>query len=286
VTITCRRVLRHALTSLVAGLIAPLAFAAGESAVPVRVVVTPKLKLGPIIPIWNGFGYDEPNYTYLPNGQSLLASLAEMGPAPVYVRAHHMFSSGDGSPALKWGSTGMYREDAQGNPVYDFTIADRIVDTWVKLGLKPFMELGFMPEALSSKPEKYPRNPKPNDIVWFGSGFSAPPKDYQKWGDLCHAWAKHCVERHGRAEVATAHFDNSQDDQAQIRSEREIEFALNEHELAELQAIEDALKRIEAGVYGLCLTCGAPIPHERLQAAPQALRCVGCQTTFEAPYAN
>jgi len=90
----------------------------------------------------------------------------------------------------------------------------------------------------------------------------------------------------GRAEVATAHFDNSQDDQAQIRSEREIEFALNEHELAELQAIEDALKRIEAGVYGLCLTCGAPIPHERLHAAPQALRCVGCQTTFEAPYAN
>ena len=90
----------------------------------------------------------------------------------------------------------------------------------------------------------------------------------------------------GRAEVATTHFDNSQDDQAQIRSEREIEFALNEHELAELQAIEDALKRIHEGVYGLCLTCGAPIPHERLNAAPQALRCVGCQTTFEAPYAN
>jgi len=90
----------------------------------------------------------------------------------------------------------------------------------------------------------------------------------------------------GRAEVATAHFDNSQDDQAQILSERAIEFALNEHELVELQAIEDALKRIEEGVYGLCLTCGVPIPHERLHAAPQALRCVGCQTTFETPYAN
>ncbi len=88
----------------------------------------------------------------------------------------------------------------------------------------------------------------------------------------------------GRAEVATAHFDNSQDDQAQIRSERELEFALNEHELVELQAIEDALKRIEEGVYGLCLACGVPIPHERLHAAPQALRCVDCQTTFEAPH--
>jgi DnaK suppressor protein len=90
----------------------------------------------------------------------------------------------------------------------------------------------------------------------------------------------------GRAEVATAHFDNSQDDQAQIRSERELEFALNEHELVELQAIEGALKRIEEGVYGLCLACGVSISPERLHAAPQALRCVDCQTTFEAPYAN
>ena len=81
----------------------------------------------------------------------------------------------------------------------------------------------------------------------------------------------------GRAEVAHAHFDNSQDDQAQIRSERE---------LVELQAIEDALKRIQEGVYGLCLACGAPIPHERLHAAPQALRCVVCQTTFETASAH
>ena len=90
----------------------------------------------------------------------------------------------------------------------------------------------------------------------------------------------------GRAEVAHTHFDNSQDDQAQIRSERELEFALNEHELVELQAIEDALKRIQEGVYGLCLACGAPIPHERLRAAPQALRCVVCQTTFETGSAH
>lgn len=202
-TVRRRSLLQAVFVAGVAALMAPPVCAAGEKPIPVNVVVTPSLRLGPVAPIWNGFGYDEPNYTYLPNGQSLLASLAKMGPAPVYVRAHHLFSSGDGSPALKWGSTDIYREDAQGNPIYDFTIADRIVDTWVKLGLKPFMELGFMPEALSSRPEKYPRNPKPNDIVWFGGGFSAPPKDYQKWGDLCHAWAKHCVERHGRAEVAT-----------------------------------------------------------------------------------
>ena len=90
----------------------------------------------------------------------------------------------------------------------------------------------------------------------------------------------------GRAEVASAHFDNNQDDQTQIRSERELEFALNEHELVELQAIEDALKRIQQGIYGLCLSCGVPIPHERLHAAPQALRCVACQATFESSKAH
>ncbi len=205
-TISRRSLLKHALPLLIAGMLAPLTLRAADAAIPVRIVVTPSQTLGPVIPIWNWFGYDEINYTYLPNGQALLTSLSKMGPTAVHVRTHNMFTSGDGSPALKWGSTGIYREDAQGRPIYDFTIADRIVDTWVKLGIKPLMELGFMPEALSSKPDKYPRNPKPSDMIWFGGAFSYPPKDYQKWGDLCHAWAKHCVERYGRAEVATWHW--------------------------------------------------------------------------------
>ena len=170
---------------------------------PVQVTVTPAESRGPVQPIWNWFGYDEPNYTYLPHGSNLLASLSRMGGPPVHIRAHHLFTSGDGSPALKWGSTGIYREDAEGRPIYDFTIADRIVDTWVGLGLKPLMQLGFMPEALSTKPEGYPKHPKPTDIFSAGGAFSYPPKDYKKWGDLCYAWTRHCVERHGRAEVAS-----------------------------------------------------------------------------------
>ena len=134
-TLHRRSLLQAIFLAGVAALMAQHAYAAGEKSIPVNVVVTPSLKLGPVVPIWNGFGYDELNYTYLPNGQALLASLAKMGPAPVYVRAHHLFSSGDGSPALKWGSTGIYREDAQGNPTYDFTIADRIVDQVVAEGV-------------------------------------------------------------------------------------------------------------------------------------------------------
>lgn len=189
---------------LVAALLAPLTVTlAAETPIPVRVTVTPSQSLGPVKPIWNWFGYDEPNYTYMPHGQALLTSLSKMSGTPVFVRAHHLFTSGDGSPALKWGSTGIYREDAEGSPIYDFTIADRIVDTWVRLGLKPLMQLGFMPEALSTKPDDYPQNPKPGDTIWPGKGFSYPPKDYKKWGDLCYAWTSHCVERHGRAEAAS-----------------------------------------------------------------------------------
>src|SRR5512141_1474098 len=51
---------------------------------------------GPLAPIWSYFGYDEPNYSYSPNGRKLLAELAALGPAPVYVRVHNLLTSGDG----------------------------------------------------------------------------------------------------------------------------------------------------------------------------------------------
>ncbi len=89
----------------------------------------------------------------------------------------------------------------------------------------------------------------------------------------------------GRAEQARDHYDNRQDDGAHISTERETEFALNEHELAELQAIEDAIKRIQEGVYGLCMECGVSMAPARLHAAPQALRCVACQSIFEKTHA-
>ena len=88
-----------------------------------------------------------------------------------------------------------------------------------------------------------------------------------------------------RAEVAFAHFDHTMDDEAQLNSERDIEFAINENETAQLQSIEDALKRITQGVYGLCVECGAMQSRERLLAAPQAMRCMACQTKFESAHA-
>ena len=80
---------------------------------------------GPMTPMWAFFGYDEPNYTYMKDGQALLTELAALSPAPVYVRAHNLLTTGDGTPALKWGSTNAYTEDASGRPIYDWTIVDR-----------------------------------------------------------------------------------------------------------------------------------------------------------------
>ena len=71
----------------------------------------------PLRRIWRYVGYDEPNYTYTPNGRALLTKLAEMSDGPYFVRCHFLLCSGDGTPSLKWGSTNGYREDAQGNPV-------------------------------------------------------------------------------------------------------------------------------------------------------------------------
>lgn len=159
-------------------------------------------KLGPLTPIWSYFGYDEPNYTYMKDGKKLLSELSALSPVPVYVRAHSLLVTGDGKAALKWGSTNAYTEDASGKPIYDWTILDRIFDTYVERKMKPLVEVGFMPEALSSKSQPYTHNWKPGDKYSdVFTGWAHPPKDYAKWSELVYQWTKHCVQKYGRAEV-------------------------------------------------------------------------------------
>ena len=150
-------------------------------------------------PVWNWFGYDEPNYTYLPNGKKLLRDLAALHDGPVYARAHNLLTSGDGAPSLKWGSTGVYREDATGASAYSWAIMDRIFDAYVEAGVTPFVQAGFMPEALTTGPAPY-RHGFPDSGIT--TGWAWPPKDYGRWSDLIEAWARHLVERYGAARVA------------------------------------------------------------------------------------
>jgi xylan 1,4-beta-xylosidase len=173
---------------------------------PVRIDIDATKATGELTPIWRFFGYDEANYTYMKDGRKLLSELDQLGGPQVFIRCHHLLTSGDGAPALKWSSTNAYTEDAQGQPVYDWTITDRIFDTYLQRGLKPYAQIGFMPEAMSIHPQDYPHDPPPNERV-KGNGFSYPPKDYAKWGDLACAWTKHCVEKYGRAEVESWYWE-------------------------------------------------------------------------------
>ena len=84
-----------------------------------------------------------------------------------------------------------------------------------------------------------------------------------------------------RADMAADHFDNSFQSRAQIQTERQTEFAMNEHETAELGDIQAALERLQAGTYGTCTDCGVTIPTARLTAYPTAKRCIDCQTLVE-----
>ncbi len=160
--------------------------------------------VAPLKPIWRYFGYDEPNYTYAPHGKKLIAELSAMSPVPVFIRTHNLLTTGDGTPALKWGSTNAYTEDSAGRPVYDWTIIDRITDTYVSNGAKPFMEIGFMPQALSVHPEPY-RHTWPKGGI--DTGWAYPPMDYDKWRELVFQWVKHSVERYGRQEVESWYWE-------------------------------------------------------------------------------
>jgi DnaK suppressor protein len=84
-----------------------------------------------------------------------------------------------------------------------------------------------------------------------------------------------------RADVAADHFMHAEDSHAQVTSARDLEFAINEHETAELAEIDLALLRLDAGTYGVCIDCAAEIPEARLKAKPEVQRCLPCQEKIE-----
>ncbi|MSU24539.1 MAG: beta-xylosidase [Opitutus sp.] len=187
---------------LLSAVITLAAFAADE-AFPVTIRVDATKTHGELKPIYRFFGADEPNYATMKDGRKLLRDIGRLGEPQEYFRAHSLLVTGDGTPALKWGSTNAYTEDALGNPIYDWTIVDRIFDAYLANGVKPYAQIGFMPKALSTKPDPYQHEWRPgfpyNEIY---TGWAYPPKDYAKWGELVFQWTKHCVERYGAGEVA------------------------------------------------------------------------------------
>ncbi|MGA8089011.1 MAG: glycosyl hydrolase family 39 [Terracidiphilus sp.] len=106
-----------------------------------------------------------------------------------YVRFH----------AILHDEVGVYDEDDAGNPVYNFTYVDQIYDGLLERGVRPFVEISFMPRKLAS-------NPKAIHPFWYKQNVS-PPKDYGRWDALMRAFAQHLVARYGIDEVAQWYFE-------------------------------------------------------------------------------
>ena len=104
-----------------------------------------------------------------------------------YIRMHGLLTD----------DMGVYKEDRDGNPQYNFQYIDKLYDFILSIDMKPFVELGFMPNALASGPET---------IFWW-KGNVTPPKDYQKWQELIRQLALHFTERYGTDEVKTWYFE-------------------------------------------------------------------------------
>jgi xylan 1,4-beta-xylosidase len=105
-----------------------------------------------------------------------------------YVRFHAIFHD----------ENGVYDEDGQGNPVYNFSYVDQIYDGLLAHGVKPFVEISFMPKKLAATPNLH--------AFWYRPS-PAPPKDYSKWDALISAFAQHLIERYGLDEVSQWYFE-------------------------------------------------------------------------------
>src|SRR3954452_13965737 len=122
----------HRLTAVVLAFTTSLGLTARATAAdpaapfPVHIRVNAAKPVGELKPIWRFFGADEPNYAAMKNGARLLDELGELRRGEVFFRTHNLLTTGDGTPALKWGSTNAYTEDAAGRPIYDWRIVDGI----------------------------------------------------------------------------------------------------------------------------------------------------------------
>ena len=105
-----------------------------------------------------------------------------------YVRFHNILHD----------EVGVYDEDDHGRPIYNFAYVDQIYDGLLSNGVRPFVEISFMPKKLALRQDIHP--------FWYHPIVS-PPKDYARWDDLMRAFAKHLVERYGLDEVAQWYFE-------------------------------------------------------------------------------
>ncbi len=105
-----------------------------------------------------------------------------------YVRFHGILND----------EVGVYDEDENGRPVYNFTYVSQIYDALLRQSVRPIVELSFMPKKLAAGPEVHP--------FWYKPSPS-PPRDWKKWEELVYQFTRHLVDRYGIDEVAQWYFE-------------------------------------------------------------------------------
>jgi xylan 1,4-beta-xylosidase len=148
--------------------------------------------------LWGNIGFDPLfSHTTAPTSQPVWEMLRESR-AFRYIRCHNTFS--DAAPRARpdqiYGCR-VYSEDASGAPRYNFQYLDQVLDIWQRAGLKPILEMDFMPDALAEG--TIVRN--------YSGGAINTPRDYAKWRDMIYHTVKHLVERYGAGEVRTWYFE-------------------------------------------------------------------------------
>jgi xylan 1,4-beta-xylosidase len=147
----------------------------------------------------------------IPAGVRLQRLLEQISDGPLLRRTMNLLSAGIGID----GGTNVYHEDAEGRPVYDFTLLDQIVDVIANPRSVPFVGLSFMPDDLSDREAAAASGPGhlPPEALAAAQGQSwaridrLPPKDYHRWYDLVYAVVRHAVERYGQQAVASWYWD-------------------------------------------------------------------------------
>ena len=226
----------------------------------VRVMVDASADAGRLEHTWNYIGYDECNYTHSPGGMELLGKFGRLE-KPYYVRCHHMLCTGNLHGFYKWGSTNVYTEDEEGNPVYCWDTVDRMIGIWLSNNCRPFFELGFMPRDLADPREA--ENGRFYQIAYGISeyqrvGWAMPPKDYNKWYDLIFNLISHLRERWGEKEVCSWYFEMwNEPDIFYWRGTREEFFRLYDYTEAAMHAA------LPGARFGGPATCGSSGPEDR-----------------------
>ena len=131
---------------------------------------------------------------------------------------------------------GVYDEDKQGKPIYNFSYVDQIYDGLLAANVKPFVELSFMPYKLAVRPDL--------QSFWYRPNV-APPKDYARWDDMITQLTKHLIERYGLDEVASWYFEVWNEPNLDFWSgtpRQQTYFELYDHTARDIKAVSPRLR--------------------------------------------